>query len=56
LHLFLTLGRLKKIQDKKRIARAKAEALKQARKLEGLDVDDESANIFDDDHDEDVLF
>merc|ERR1711911_104092 len=48
--------RLKKIQDKKRIARAKAEALKQARKLEGLDVDDESANIFDDDHDEDVLF
>jgi len=48
--------RLKKIQDKKRIARAKAEAIKQARKLEGLDVDDETANIFDDDHDEDVLF
>lgn len=54
--LFSCPGRLKKIQDKKRIARAKAEAIKQARKLEGLDVDDETANIFDDDHDEDVLF
>ena len=48
--------RLKKIQDKKRIARAKAEAIKQARKAQGLLEDDEAANIFDDDHDEDVLF
>ena len=49
------LTRLKKIQDKKRIARAKQEAIKAARKAQG-DLDDEAANILDDDHDEDVLF
>lgn len=47
--------RLKKIQDKKRIARAKAEVEKAKRKAQGL-LDDEAANILDDEHDEDVLF
>ncbi|XP_032784517.1 V-type proton ATPase subunit D [Daphnia magna] len=47
--------RLKKIQDKKRISRAKAELEKAKRKAEG-DFDDEAANILDDAHDEDVLF
>lgn len=47
--------RLKKIQDKKRIARVKAEAEKAARKAQGLDEYD-PANILEEDHDEDVLF
>jgi len=46
--------RLKKIQDKKRIARAKAEKLKEKLKAEGKLED--PANILDDDKDEDVLF
>lgn len=49
------MNRLKKIQDKKRISRAKAELEKAKRKAEG-DFDDEAANILDDAHDEDVLF
>lgn len=47
--------RLKKIQDKKRISRAKAEVEKAKRKAEGL-LEDEAANILDDERDEDVLF
>ena len=47
--------RLKKIQDKKRIARAKTEAIKAARKAQGI-LDEEAADILKDDHDEDVLF
>jgi hypothetical protein len=47
--------RLKKIQDKKRISRAKAELEKAKRKAEGK-IEDEAANILDDAHDEDVLF
>ena len=47
--------RLKKIQDKKRIARAKAEKEKELRKAQGK-LDDEAANILDDERDEDVLF
>jgi len=47
--------RLKKIQDKKKIARAKAEALKVKKRAEGLEVE-HAANIFDDHHDEDLLF
>lgn len=46
---------MKKIQDKKRISRAKAELEKAKRKAEGK-IEDEAANIFDDAHDEDVLF
>lgn len=46
---------LKKIQDKKRIARVKAEAEKAARKAQGYDEYD-PANILDEGHDEDVLF
>jgi len=50
--------RLKKIQDKKKIARAKAEKAKQALREKGLleDLGKESSNIFDDHHDEDLLF
>lgn len=47
--------RLKKIQDKKRIARAKAEVEKAARKQQGI-LDEEAANILDDERDDDVLF
>lgn len=50
----LTVSRLKKIQDKKRIIRAKADAERAARKAHG--DEQEAANILDDDHDEDVLF
>ncbi|XP_037935750.1 V-type proton ATPase subunit D 1 [Teleopsis dalmanni] len=46
--------RLKKIQDKKRIARAKAEAKKLELKQKGIDVED-VVNIIDD-GDDDVLF
>ncbi|XP_072047259.1 V-type proton ATPase subunit D-like [Amphiura filiformis] len=46
--------RLKKIQGKKKIMRAKAEAEKQKRALEGQD--DDVPNLIDDDVDEDLLF
>lgn len=45
--------RLKKIQDKKRIARAKADAIKALRIQEGKDSD--AANLLDE-GDEDLLF
>lgn len=49
--------RLKKIQDKKKIARGKAEKEKELLKAQGLlDEAKDSANIFDDHHDEDILF
>lgn len=49
--------RLKKIQDKKKIARKKAEKLKEEQKKAGLDLESaNAANIFDDHHDEDLLF
>lgn len=49
--------RLKKIQDKKKIARAKADKIREQKKREGLELELESgANIFDDHHDEDLLF
>jgi len=47
--------RLKKIQDKKRILRKKAEIEKAALKAKGVEVDG-AANLLDDEHDEDVLF
>jgi len=47
--------RLKKIQDKKKILRAKAEKEKALLKERGIDVDG-AANLLDDDADEDVLF
>lgn len=46
--------RLKKIQDKKKIIRQKAEKLAAERKKKGLEED--SATIFDEHHDEDLLF
>lgn len=49
--------RLKKIQDKKKIARKLAEKLKEEQKKAGLDLESaNAANIFDDHHDEDLLF
>lgn len=47
--------RLKKIQDKKKIARAKTDKIREQKKREGLELES-SANIFDDHHDEDLLF
>jgi V-type H+-transporting ATPase subunit D len=47
--------RLKKIQDKKKISRKKAEAEKALLKKEGED-NEYAANIFDEHHDEDLLF
>lgn len=47
--------RLKKIQDKKRIARKKAEARAAALLAEGVDVRNQ-ANLIEDDGDEDILF
>lgn len=47
--------RLKKIQDKKKIARAKSEALKADRKAAGLDDDEAASNMLDE-GDEDLLF
>lgn len=46
--------RLKKIQDKKKIARAKAEAKKLEMRSKGLDVN--PTNIFDETDDNDILF
>merc|ERR1711911_232825 len=46
--------RLKKIQDKKRIARQKADKIKEALRAEGKLVD--AANILESQNDEDVLF
>lgn len=48
--------RLKKIQDKKKIARAKTDKIREQKKREGLLELESSANIFDDHHDEDLLF
>jgi V-type H+-transporting ATPase subunit D len=49
--------RLKKIQDKKKIAKAKVEIEKAERKKAGLIAEEEHAsNILDDHHDEDLLF
>lgn len=52
--------RLKKIQDKKKIARAKVEKEKAALKAKGLLEEEAEAgdakNMFDDHHDEDLLF
>jgi len=45
---------LKKIQDKKRIARQKADKIKEALRAEGKLVD--AANILESQNDEDVLF
>ncbi|ODN04322.1 V-type proton ATPase subunit D 1 [Orchesella cincta] len=47
--------RLKKIQDKKKIARAKSDKIREQKKKEGLELEN-AANIFDDHHDEDLLF
>lgn len=47
--------RLKKIQEKKKIARKAAETKKAALKAQGVDVDG-GGNLIDDDHDEDLLF
>jgi len=47
--------RLKKIQDKKKIARAKADKIREKQKREGIEAE-HASNIFDDHHDEDLLF
>jgi len=47
--------RLKKIQDKKRIARKKAEAIKAELIAQGIDYDS-AANILDETDDTDLLF
>jgi fructose-1,6-bisphosphatase/sedoheptulose 1,7-bisphosphatase-like protein len=47
--------RLKKIQEKKKIIRAKKEKALAELKAQGIDPDD-VANLIDDDHDEDLLF
>ena len=47
--------RLKKIQDKKRIARKKAEAIKEALLAQGIDTREAVNNILDE-GDEDILF
>jgi V-type H+-transporting ATPase subunit D len=47
--------RLKKIQDKKKIARAKADKIKEQLKREGIEAE-HASTIFDDHHDEDLLF
>lgn len=49
--------RLKKIQDKKKVIRAKAEKIAAEKKRLGLlEEAQDSANIFDEHHDEDILF
>jgi len=49
--------RLKKVQDKKKKIRKEKEAAAAARKAAGLDdADGEGGDIFNDDHDEDLLF
>lgn len=47
--------RLKKIQEKKKKIRAKAEALKAEKKAQGYDVDD-APSILANEHDDDLLF
>lgn len=47
--------RLKKIQDKKKIARKKAEARKQELLAQGIDTRQEASNILDE-GDDDILF
>jgi len=48
--------RLKKVQDKKKKIKAAKEALQAERKAKGLDEGDGAGDIFDQDHDEDLLF
>jgi len=47
--------RLKKVQDKKKKIRKEKEDLMAERKAQGLD-DGDGGDIFDEDHDEDLLF
>jgi len=48
--------RLKKIQDKKKVIRVAAEKVAAEKKRLGIEADLASGNIFDDHHDEDLLF
>jgi V-type H+-transporting ATPase subunit D len=48
--------RLKKIQDKKKVIRAAAEKLAAEKKRLGIEAEMAAGNIFDDHHDEDLLF
>ena len=48
--------RLKKVQDKKKKIKAEKEALNAARKAQGLDEGDGGGDIFEEEHDEDLLF
>merc|ERR1719195_1697979 len=48
--------RLKKVQDKKKKIKKEKEELAAARKAAGLDEADEGGDIFNEDHDEDLLF
>lgn len=48
--------RLKKVQDKKKRIRKEKEAEAERRRAMGLDDDEESADIFQSEHDEDLLF
>jgi len=47
--------RLKKVQDKKKI-RAEKEKIAADRKARGLDEEDGAGDIFEEDHDEDLMF
>lgn len=47
---------MKKIQDKKRIARKKAEARKAELLAQGIDTRHEASNILDEGEDNDILF
>lgn len=48
--------RLKKVQDKKKKIRKEKEALMAERKARGLDEEDGGGDIFEEEHDEDLLF
>jgi len=48
--------RLKKVQDKKKKIRKEKEAMMEERKARGLDEEDGGGDIFEEEHDEDLLF
>jgi len=48
--------RLKKVQDKKKKIRAEKEKIAAARKAAGMDEEDGGGDIFEGDHDEDLMF
>jgi V-type H+-transporting ATPase subunit D len=48
--------RLKKIQDKKKVIRKAADIVAAEKKRLGIEAEQAAGNIFDDHHDEDLLF